>query len=72
MNKVARRKIGAGSPPTREPGPDLSVPIPEQDARRWVGADIIEDELWPAVGTDGLSEQKSKEGEPLLSHNYRS
>ena len=30
MNKVARCKIGAGSRP-REPGPDLSVPIP-QDA----------------------------------------
>jgi len=34
MNRVAHSKIGAGSRRQyREPGPDLSVPIPE-DARR--------------------------------------
>ena len=71
MNKVARSKIGAGSPPTREPGPDPPSPSPEQDVDE-VGVVIIEDELWPSMGGDELSEQKSKEAEPLLSHNYRS
>jgi hypothetical protein len=27
-----------------------------------VGADIIEDELWPSVGGDELSEQKKQRG----------
>jgi hypothetical protein len=55
---------------SREPGPD-QVPHPPKMPDE-VGADIIEDELWPSVGGDELSSVKRKEGEPLLSHNYRS
>jgi hypothetical protein len=45
----------------REPGPDLSVPIPRK-MPTWVGVVIIEDELWPSVGGDELSEQKMQRG----------
>jgi hypothetical protein len=60
MNELVRYTIGAGSPPTREPGPDLSVPrtrYPTLGRGRH-----IEDELWPSVGGNELSEQKKKRG----------
>src|SRR6516164_4410616 len=70
MNEVVRYTIGAGSPPTREPGPDLSAPIPPDAARS--GSSLSKMNYGPRWAATNCQNKKRKEGEPLLSHNYRS
>src|SRR6516165_6082499 len=70
MNEVVRYTIGAGSPPTREPGPDLSAPIPPDAARS--GSSLSKMNYGPRWAATNCQNKKCREGEPLLSHNYRS
>jgi hypothetical protein len=64
-------RIGTGSPPTREPGPDLSAPIPRMpDARS--GSSLSKMNYGPRWAATNCQNKKCREGEPLLSHNYRS
>src|SRR6516165_9970043 len=64
MNKVVRSKIRAGSPPTKEPGPDLSVPSPKMpDARS--GSSLSKMNYGPRWAATNCQNKKCKVGEAI-------